>query len=293
MLQQSNSILRLCIVVVVVMLVQILPVLSQDVKIGTQTWTSKNLDVSTFRNGEVIPEAKSKDEWDKAISNEQPAWCYYDNDVQNGKIYGKLYNWYAVNDSRGLAPKGYHIPNNEEWKILTKFLGGEDTAGWKMKSKTGWKAWNSSGKKICSVCEGWTDLYRAGKKVCPDCEDWSLQYREKVPCNTCKDNRYVKISIKPCISCNNTKYVNVPVITVTGGDNSSGFNGLPGGFRHYYGHFEYLSEDGFWWSSSEALYNEWSRELNYYNSRISDYNMGKNHGWGFKNTGLSVRCIKD
>jgi uncharacterized protein (TIGR02145 family) len=131
MLQQSNSILRLCIVVVVVMLVQLSPVFSQDVKIGTQVWMSKNLDVSTFRNGEAIPEAKSKEEWAKAGVNRQPAWCYYDNDSKNGKVYGKLYNWYAVNDSRGLGPKGYHIPSDAEWTILTDMLGGEKIAGQK------------------------------------------------------------------------------------------------------------------------------------------------------------------
>jgi uncharacterized protein (TIGR02145 family) len=113
-----------------------------DVNIGTQVWTSKNLDVSTFRNGEPIPEAKSEKEWAKAGENKQPAWCYFDNDVQNGKKYGKLYNWYAVNDKRGLAPKGYHIPTGREWRELLNFLGGEGKAGKKMKSKTGW---NNSG----------------------------------------------------------------------------------------------------------------------------------------------------
>jgi uncharacterized protein (TIGR02145 family) len=109
-----------------------------DVKIGYQVWTSKNLDVSTFRNGEAIPEAKSQDEWVKAGENKQPAWCYCDNDIQNGKKYGKLYNWYAVIDPRGLAPKGYHIPSDAEWTLLTDFLGGENKAGKKMKSKAGW-----------------------------------------------------------------------------------------------------------------------------------------------------------
>ncbi len=111
-----------------------------DVKIGSQVWTSKNLDVSTFRNGEAIPEVKSDAEWNKAGEKKQPAWRYYDSNVQNGKNYGKLYNWYAVNDSRGLAPKGYHIPSDAEWTVLADFLGGEDIAGHKMKSTTGWKA---------------------------------------------------------------------------------------------------------------------------------------------------------
>ena len=115
-----------------------------DVNIGTQVWTSKNLDVSTFRNGEPIQEAKSVEEWEKAGENKQPSWCYYNFDEENGKLNGKLYNWYAVNDSRGLAPKGYHIPSDEEWIKLITFLGGKDKACEKMKSKTGWQ---TDGKK--------------------------------------------------------------------------------------------------------------------------------------------------
>jgi uncharacterized protein (TIGR02145 family) len=114
------------------------PVLSQDIKIGTQVWTSKNLNVSTFRNGESIPEAKSKEEWAKAGENQTAAFCYYEYDRENGEVLGKLYNWYAVNDSRGLAPNGYHIPSDAEWTILTDFLGGKPIAGEKMKSITGW-----------------------------------------------------------------------------------------------------------------------------------------------------------
>jgi uncharacterized protein (TIGR02145 family) len=108
---------------------------AQQIKIGTQTWTTTNLDVSTFRNGDEITEAKTDAEWNKP----NPAWCYYDNDPANGKIYGKLYNWYAVIDKRGLAPAGWHIPNDAEWWTLTDYLGGEAKAGTKMKSQSGWK----------------------------------------------------------------------------------------------------------------------------------------------------------
>ena len=111
---------------------------TSEVKIGTQIWTTKNLDVSTFRNGNPIKEAKTKEDWFKARNNKTAAYCYYDYDSKNGKVYGKLYNWYAVNDLRGLAPKGWHIPSDEEWEILTNFLGGESYAGTKLKSKTGW-----------------------------------------------------------------------------------------------------------------------------------------------------------
>jgi uncharacterized protein (TIGR02145 family) len=109
---------------------------SQTVTIGTQVWMTKNLDVSVFRNGDTIPEAKTEEEWQKAGENKQPAWCYNENDTVNGVKYGKLYNWYAVIDSRGLAPAGYHIPSDSEWTILTDYLGGE--AGGKMKSTNEW-----------------------------------------------------------------------------------------------------------------------------------------------------------
>jgi len=113
-------------------------IFSQTVTIGTQVWMTKNLDVATFRNGDPIPEAKTDEEWEKAGENKQPAWCYYDNDTANGAKYGKLYNWYAVNDSRGLAPTGWHVPSNAELYTLTDFLGGEGVAGTKMKSTSGW-----------------------------------------------------------------------------------------------------------------------------------------------------------
>lgn len=109
----------------------------KSVVIGTQTWMAVNLDVTTFKNGDPIPEAKTNEEWENAGINKQPAWCYYDNDPANGAKYGKLYNWFAVNDKRGLAPVGYHIPKDEEWTILTDYIG--DSEGKKLKSTNGWK----------------------------------------------------------------------------------------------------------------------------------------------------------
>jgi len=105
----------------------------KSVKIGTQIWTTKNLNVSKFRNGDPITEALTAEEWVKAGKEGRPAWCYYENDPANGKIYGKMYNWFAVNDARGLAPKGWHIPTDAEWTVLTEFLGGEEVAGGKLK----------------------------------------------------------------------------------------------------------------------------------------------------------------
>ena len=116
------------------------------VKIGTQTWTTKNLDVTTYRNGDVIPQVQDANAWANLKTG---AWCYYENKTSNGTKYGKLYNWYAVNDPRGLAPKGFHIPSDAEWTILTDYLGGAAAAGTKMKSTFGWDSngngTNSSG----------------------------------------------------------------------------------------------------------------------------------------------------
>jgi uncharacterized protein (TIGR02145 family) len=109
------------------------------IKLGDQTWMSANLSVDKFNNGDMIKEIKTKDEWRDAIKSKTPAWCYYDNNVENGKKYGKIYNWYAISDPRGLAPDGWHIPNNEDWLKLVNFLDGIEVAGTKMKSMSGWK----------------------------------------------------------------------------------------------------------------------------------------------------------
>jgi len=104
------------------------------VKIGTQIWMVENLNTSHFKNGDPISHAKSNYEWEKAGEEGQPAWCFYENNPSYGNLYGKLYNWYAVNDPRGLAPEGWHIPTEEEWNKLSYYLGGEEIAGGKMKS---------------------------------------------------------------------------------------------------------------------------------------------------------------
>ena len=114
---------------------------AQTVTIGKQVWLTKNLDVRNFRNGDPITQAKSIEEWKKAEREGIPAWCYYENKKKNGKKYGKLYNWYAVNDPRGLAPVGYHVPTDSDWWQLSEYLDGEFEAGKKMKSTNGWQVY--------------------------------------------------------------------------------------------------------------------------------------------------------
>jgi uncharacterized protein (TIGR02145 family) len=113
----------------------------ESVRFGNQEWMTRNLDVDRFRNGDLITHVESNEDWVEAGEKGQPAWCYYDNDPENGKKYGKLYNWYAVNDPRGLAPDGWRVPSDEEWTSLVEYLGGKEIAGFKMKSVDGWEEW--------------------------------------------------------------------------------------------------------------------------------------------------------
>ena len=98
----------------------------KKVTIGYQVWMTENLNVDKFQNGDLITEAKTEADWTEANENEQAAWCYYENEPANGPKYGKLYNWFAVNDPRGLAPKGWHISEDKEWNIMETFLGEND-----------------------------------------------------------------------------------------------------------------------------------------------------------------------
>jgi len=95
------------------------------VEINGQVWMAENLNVVKFRNGDPVPEVKSDEEWAKAGEEGKPAWCYYENAGIKGKKYGRLYNWHAVNDSRGLAPIGWHIPSEEEWIKLRDYYGSD------------------------------------------------------------------------------------------------------------------------------------------------------------------------
>lgn len=108
-----------------------------SVIIGSQEWTTRNLETVHFCNGDPIKEALNKEDWELAAQSETPAWCYYENNTNNGQKYGKLYNWYAVNDIRGLAPEGWHIPTLKELELLSNFLG--DDCNERLKGGEDWK----------------------------------------------------------------------------------------------------------------------------------------------------------
>lgn len=184
------------------------------VTICNQVWTSSNLNVTHYRNGDLIPQVTDPTAWANLTTG---AWCYYNNDPANGAIYGKLYNWFAVNDPRGLAPQGWHIASDAEMTSLTTCLGGELIAGGFMK-EIGTTHWASPN---------------------------------------------------------------------TGATNSTGFIGLPGGYRSFFGVFADVTLGGNWWTSTQANATEgWLRKLSYNNANLT--RLGAT-----KTLGLSVRCIKN
>ncbi|MBM3919564.1 MAG: hypothetical protein FJ344_08715, partial [Sphingomonadales bacterium] len=192
------------------------------VQIGTQCWTQSNLKVSKYRNGDNISNITDNTAWSQTFTSSTGAWCNYDNSSANDALYGKLYNWYAATDSRGLCPTGWHVPSDAEWTTLTTFLGGLYVAGGAMKSTA-----------TQPTPGGW----------------------------------------------------NAPNFGAT---NSSGFTGLPGGYRDSGGGFNNLGYYGFWWSSSVAgSGSAWYRVLNY------DYANAYRYNGGYHRYGFSVRCARD
>jgi uncharacterized protein (TIGR02145 family) len=124
------------------------------VKIGGQVWSEKNLDVVDFQNGEKIQEAKTYLEWKKACESRQPAWCFFKFTPINGIKFGKLYNWFAIVDSREIAPAGWEIPAYSDFEVLENAIkdpsnkiikeqiyNSSITVGYKLKSKTDWKVY--------------------------------------------------------------------------------------------------------------------------------------------------------
>ena len=194
-----------------------------SVSICTQVWTTQNLTISNYRNGDVIPEVKDNAQWRNSTKG---AWCWYNNDSANYWQYGKLYNWYAVNDARGFAPLGWHIPSDAEWKRLLKCLDpSEDT----------------------STCN-----YHG--------------------------NIYAGLAIKE----EGTAHWKGPNTIAT---NTSGFTGLPSGYRLF--EFSDLGELGLWWSSTSYGNDvSWYYGIYYQNESVFTNTYRKS-------TGLSVRLIRD
>ncbi len=110
------------------------------VTIGSQCWMAENLKTTRFRDGSAIPQVTDAQAWKTQLT---PAFCWYDNDNGNDATYGKLYNWFAIEDPRGLCPTGWHVPSDAEFVVLTKYLGSaDDVAGGRLK-EAGTEHWEA------------------------------------------------------------------------------------------------------------------------------------------------------
>lgn len=105
----------------------------KTVQIVNQLWMAENLRTSKYRDGSPIPNVTDNSQWGSLSTG---AWIYYDNQEANDAIYGKLYNWFAVSDTRNLCPTGWNVPTDPDWSALSNHLG--TNPGHKMKSSTGW-----------------------------------------------------------------------------------------------------------------------------------------------------------
>ena len=135
------------------------------VTIGSQTWMAKNLEVTHYRNGDIIPNITNQTSWDNTSLG---AWCDYEHNSAYGDIYGHLYNWYTVNDPRNVAPNGWHVATRADYQLLVTYLGGtigqeDSVAGGHMK-EAGLLHWvspntgasNSSG--FTALPAGWLEF---------------------------------------------------------------------------------------------------------------------------------------
>jgi uncharacterized protein (TIGR02145 family) len=112
------------------------------VKIGGQEWMAQNLNTSKYRDGTDIGEVQGNTNW---TSNNTGAWCNYNDDVLTGNVYGKLYNWYAVNNSRGLAPAGWHVASQAEWLTLLNYCNSDISQAGRKLSEQGSSHWQNGG----------------------------------------------------------------------------------------------------------------------------------------------------
>ena len=252
----------------------------KTIQIGTQTWMAENLNVSTFRNGDPIPEAKTYEDWSIALKEHKPAWSYYNFDQKNGPKCGKLYNDYAVHDNRGLAPFGYHIPSDKEWEILTDLLDIRFAAK-KMKSPEKIESQTSSyeiggyDETKWITCENCLVASPEFKKICPICKGMGGK--------TIKTGKYIP---------KRTEKVELKVNVGWDGNNETGFSGLPCGcLNSSLDRFVEFGTKGYWWSSTKF------NDHTYYKTAHSKSGKYDDADYLYPEQGyrgaISIRCIKD
>ena len=137
--------------------------IKDTIRVGTQMWMRKNLNVDKFRNGTKIPQAKTREEWVKAGILKKPAWCYTDNDPIVGMKMYKLYNWYAATDKRGLAPKGWAIPSLEDWVTFRDEVKKDQRNNKKLQSDSPY--WQSDEEDEDSSEDGYDERKREKERM--------------------------------------------------------------------------------------------------------------------------------
>ncbi len=202
--------------------------------IGNQEWMAENLRTSRYVNGETIVVSDGGENW---ANTYEGAWIVYENDETNKLLYGKLYNWYAVQDSRGICPAGWRVPADEDWQELTQYLDPET-----------WGNNNNAGTLLKSRRQVNSPL--GGEFSTAEHPRWDAH-----------SQRY--------------------------GTDEHDFAALPAGNHTVTGGFMHKGSYGYFWSATE------SADAFAYASVLIHTHRGMSRSAYPKNTGLSVRCIKD
>lgn len=200
------------------------------VSIGNQCWMKENLRTKRYRNGDTIPTGLTVSQWYNTTAG---AWAYYANNAQFDNPYGKLYNWHAVADSRGVCPTGWRVPTKGDWDALVKAIDPDaDT----LKRSIDQSAIAGGAMKEVGNVQSGTGLWGTPN---------------------------------------------------TGATNSSGFSGLPGGYRSNFAASASMANVGYWWSSTPANNTQaWYRLLYKGYGNVGGDSLSKQFGF-------SVRCIKE
>lgn len=252
----------------------------QTVVIGSQTWMSENLNTNKFRNGNTIPEAKSAEEWKKACENYQPAWCYYNNDPTNEFKYGKLYNFWAVIDARGIAPNGWRVPKDSDFKILLNHLGTTQFSETELGAKPVYKT-DISYNKIPAHPE---ETY----VTCDNCSYWTKEQKKYNPCTKCKNQGKYIVKTGKIIPEKTEKIEKKTLLSgFENGLDKYGFN-LPASGRRTISDFSgagnSISKGSYLWSSDFYSKSDYGNAQ--YIGRSIDYSDRTIY------QGYSIRCLK-
>jgi len=277
--------------------------LKDFVKIGSQYWSRKNLNVTTFRNGDIITEVKSVKEWNDALNKGLPACMCLEFKAKNANKFGRIYNWYAIIDGRGLTPAGSHIPDSGEWATFILSCGGKELG-----DKYGvYQAEMLMAPPNIEIVK--TEITEGGyydnKMItCPNCGYWTSEQKSHNPCEKCKN--VGKIEKKGPYIPETKKMVDMEINHGWQGVNANGFNALPCGYHKdvsEYESYDIKYREPIWWSTSTTSKNDpiiFQIKNNHGNTTAELSDDGKYYGRTYDSNfkpipsgGFYVRYLKD